>query len=138
MECKLFFGGDVVLAKDCVESAILDEELYKEIETCDIKCCNLEAPINNSHLLSPQRKIGPNNYNSEQCISALKQSGFNLVTLANNHIFDFGIAGIYKTLETLDNYGICHVGAGTSHEMVYTPFKKTCTGGVQSWNFELF
>ena len=89
MECKLFFAGDVVLGNDVLRGAVLAENFIREIEDCDIKCCNLEAPIKNISLY-PQRKIGPNNSNSEQSISALKKTGFNLVTLANNHIFDYG------------------------------------------------
>lgn len=127
MECKVFFAGDVVLGDDCIGGAVLTENFFREIEDCDIKCCNLEAPISNASFF-PQKKIGPNNSNSEQSIKALKQSGFNLVTLANNHIFDFGVAGIYKTIETLDKYGIEYVGAGTSHDQVYTPFIKVCNG----------
>lgn len=127
MECKLFFAGDVVLANNCVEDVLLSNDLAKEVESCDIKCCNLEAPIKNEKLL-PQKKIGPNNYNSEKSIKAIKQSGINLVTLANNHIFDFGIAGIYKTIDELDKYGIDHIGAGISHNSVYAPYIKICNG----------
>ena len=36
------------------------------------------------------------NFNVEDVIPSLRESGFNLVTLANNHIFDFGIRGISK------------------------------------------
>lgn len=43
---------------------------------------------------------------------ALKNAGFNVVTLANNHTLDFGPEGLAQTLEALDRIGIQHVGAG--------------------------
>lgn len=127
MECKLYFAGDVVLADKCVGEKLYDDNFLELIDDCDIKCCNFEAPVKDDLLLS-QKKIGPNNCNSYMTINALKNSGFNLVTLANNHIFDYGIAGIYKTMEALDKYGICHIGAGVSHELIYAPFIKVLNG----------
>ncbi len=44
--------------------------------------------------------------------AALKNAGFNVVTLANNHTLDYGPEGLAQTLEALDAVGIHHVGAG--------------------------
>lgn len=43
---------------------------------------------------------------------ALKQAGFAVVTLANNHILDYGAAGLSDTIRHLDREGILHCGAG--------------------------
>ena len=51
---------------------------------------------------SPPDKVG----------AALKNAGFNVVTLANNHILDYGPQGLAQTMETLDAAGILYVGAG--------------------------
>lgn len=40
----------------------------------------------------------------------IKNAGFNLVSIANNHVGDFGDAGRASTLRTLDNVGIYHAG----------------------------
>ena len=40
----------------------------------------------------------------------LKDAGFSCVSLANNHIMDFGLKGAKTTMEALDNYGIKHSG----------------------------
>ena len=34
------------------------------------------------------------------------------MSLANNHIRDYGEPGVLNTLKTLDQYGIKHAGAG--------------------------
>lgn len=39
-------------------------------------------------------------------------SGFNLLTLAGNHVFDEGIPGIKDTIEWLENHNIAYVGVG--------------------------
>lgn len=41
-----------------------------------------------------------------------KQMGVDLVSLANNHVLDYGQAALYDTFNTLDENGIDYVGAG--------------------------
>lgn len=62
-------------------------------------------------LLDSPRINGP-----ESFLSAVVGAGFDVLTNANNHIFDYGVDGIKKTLERLDSYGIPHTGAYTSEE----------------------
>lgn len=45
-------------------------------------------------------------------LAALKNAGFDLMTLAGNHVADCGAAGIADTLAGLDALGIVHCGAG--------------------------
>ena len=42
----------------------------------------------------------------------LKAAGFDIVSLANNHVMDFGEQGLQDTKKALDDAGILHVGAG--------------------------
>jgi poly-gamma-glutamate synthesis protein (capsule biosynthesis protein) len=43
---------------------------------------------------------------------AIRRAGFSVVTLANNHILDYGAAGLSETIAHLDAHGIRHTGAG--------------------------
>jgi poly-gamma-glutamate synthesis protein (capsule biosynthesis protein) len=43
---------------------------------------------------------------------ALRNAGFTIVSLANNHTLDFGAEGLAQTLEALDTEGLAHGGAG--------------------------
>ena len=45
-------------------------------------------------------------------VSALQKAGFSLLTLANNHILDYGSSALQETIAQLDRCGISHVGAG--------------------------
>jgi len=51
---------------------------------------------------SPPDKVG----------RALRNAGFTVVSLANNHTLDFGAEGLAQTIEALEAVGIAHVGAG--------------------------
>lgn len=44
------------------------------------------------------------------------QAGFDLVHLANNHIFDFGVQGALDTIQELDRLGVAHLGVGATPE----------------------
>lgn len=43
-------------------------------------------------------------------LDAVQDAGFNLLTTANNHSMDTGKAGLLRTLDLLDTYGIDHIG----------------------------
>jgi len=52
------------------------------------------------------------------CISA---AGFDVCALANNHVLDYGRAGLVETLQTLEGAGIMTVGAGRNIEEARRP-----------------
>jgi len=51
----------------------------------------------------------------------LRSLGFGLVSLANNHVFDYGESAFVETLEALNGAGIEHVGAGLNLEKALSP-----------------
>lgn len=50
-----------------------------------------------------------------------KNAGIDVVTLANNHILDFGVGALEETLMHLDEYDIKHTGAGKNIAQALTP-----------------
>ena len=46
----------------------------------------------------------------------MKILGVDIVSVANNHVFDYGATGLNSTLETLEEYKIPYVGAGRNLE----------------------
>jgi poly-gamma-glutamate capsule biosynthesis protein CapA/YwtB (metallophosphatase superfamily) len=60
---------------------------------------------------SPPDKVG----------QALRNAGFTVVSLANNHTLDFGAEGLAETIEALDAVGIAHVGAGENLQAARRP-----------------
>ena len=57
----------------------------------------------------------PKNFNfraEPEDVAILQEAGIDVVSLANNHAFDFGSAGLVETLSTLEAAGIAAHGAG--------------------------
>ena len=68
---------------------------------------------------------------------ALKTAGFDVATLAGNHIHDCGLPGIEDTISTLRNLGIATAGAGINISAAKSPAiveKKGVKLGVLSYN----
>ncbi len=53
--------------------------------------------------------------------AGLMSAGFDVVTLANNHMLDYGITGLKNTLATLDTLGLAHCGAGLDFAAAHRP-----------------
>jgi len=49
------------------------------------------------------------------------RAGIDWMSLANNHIRDYGSTGVANTLKTLDKYGIKHTGAGKNKRQAAKP-----------------
>ena len=76
---------------------------------------------------------------------ALPFAGFNVITLAGNHIWDWGAPGIEDTIAGLRNYGIAVTGAGMNIDEARKPaiierrgtrfgfLNYNCVGPKESW-----
>lgn len=79
----------------------------------DYSIVNLECPVV-MRRATPIAKSGPNLKCSGKAINAIRFSGFDCVTLANNHFYDYGETGVKDTLDTLRLNGLDYVGGGDS------------------------
>lgn len=77
----------------------------------DFSILNFETNISTSNC-SPIRKHGPNLTTIPQSLDFIKYLGFNVVTLANNHFYDYGEIAVDNTLKILDDKNVKHVGGG--------------------------
>ncbi len=79
---------------------------------------NLEAPFSQTGTKFDKHftfKIDP------KYARGLPTAGFDVVTLANNHIMDFGDTALINTMLTLDTLGIAHCGAGVNYDAARQP-----------------
>jgi hypothetical protein len=74
---------------------------------------NLECPL--TQFGTGINKIGPLMRAPESTAKVLLEWGFGVVTLANNHIMDFGQEGLASTIKACTDSGIEHVGAGLEY-----------------------
>ncbi|MCM1450214.1 MAG: CapA family protein [Clostridiales bacterium] len=117
---KILIGGDYVPRENIakmMESGNFSyfNEIKPLTENADYSIINLEAPIVNS-IAKPIEKCGPNLRTSRQVVKSLQFAGIDMVTLANNHIMDFGDEGLNDTLKELNKGQIKHVGVGENLE----------------------
>ena len=109
-------AGDIMLAGRWVP--LLRQKGYdhpfksvkKVLATGSINFANLESPISAGGREYSEKKF---RFRAEPAVAkALRNAGFNLVTLANNHSMDFGAEALAETLQHLSDNGIASIGAG--------------------------
>ena len=94
----------------------LFEDISNELRSADISFANLETPI------TPRAEGKPFAFNApEALLDALKDGGVDIVSFANNHVYDQGRPGFAETLENLKNAGIDCVGAGNNRTEAAKP-----------------
>lgn len=120
-EISLLFAGDLFLT-DLLQSkygkqgisAAASEELLALTQSADIFMVNQEFPFGTTGEAAADKqytfRVNPS------YVSVLTDLGVDIVTLANNHMLDFGRSPLTETLEILDETGIAHVGAGENLE----------------------
>lgn len=89
----------------------VSESVLPLTSACDIAIVNFETTVK-SETAVPIRKCGPNLSAPPESVGALKYAGFNVVTLANNHFYDYGMEGMQVSLRLFEKEGIEYVGAG--------------------------
>lgn len=116
---RIVIAGDfttVERGKEAIhQHTAFDKEITKILSEADISILNLETPVVTS-CAKPILKIGESLKTDEETISYLKESGINVVTLANNHFNDYGLEGINDTIQALKKEGIDFVGGGRNEE----------------------
>ena len=88
------------------------DEIVDMIKDSDVAVLNFEAPIDG--VGSGVAKSGPSISQDAKAPDVLKEMGFNVALLANNHMMDFGKDGCEATIKAFE--GITTVGAGDSEE----------------------
>lgn len=121
----LCFAGDVCIEdggynteywKNCGEdtSQCFDETMMEHMKNADIFFLNNEFQFTARGTPTYGKEFtfrsDPDN------VKLLKEIGTDIVSLANNHSFDYGEDGLLDTFDTLKNAGIPYVGAGKDIE----------------------
>ncbi|MBN2425337.1 MAG: CapA family protein [Calditrichaceae bacterium] len=109
----LYFSGDVTFA-DFFQNHVKDKFEYpfqkmQWFKNADISMINLENPLTDRGIPVEKKftfRASPD------YVKIMKSGGIDIVTIANNHIYDYGVEGLFDTITHLDSIGISHVGAG--------------------------
>jgi len=125
---KVIAVGDIMLGRGVgarLEAQYLGylhpfKNIAEELKKGDIVFGNLEQPITgSSHSLDGRMKFVLKS--KPESIAGLKFAGFNLLSLANNHIMDYYDTGLYDTLNILEQERIAFCGAGKNLDEARRP-----------------
>ncbi|MFP8953863.1 CapA family protein [Natrialbaceae archaeon A-arb3/5] len=97
----------------------ISRELRSDITSADISLANHEGPIETDS--SPITKSGPNIEVDEQTPEFLRAVGFDAVTLANNHIMDYGNKGMQNTMAACEDADLRFCGSGDNFSDAIQP-----------------
>lgn len=112
---KVSFSGDI-----CVANSIGRQFTMPNLfDNCDYNFACLEGPICNTPPPFPFPKVGPNLYQHEDIKHLI--GCFSHVTLANNHIMDYGWEGVNQTIEYLNQHNVQHAGCAEHYPDMYNP-----------------
>lgn len=130
-ENTISFVGDVSLADNWYImpkydernkgiNGILSEEVVKIMTESDLMVANSEFTI------SERGAKMPNKYytfrGSPKRLPIYDEMGVDLLTLANNHVYDFGKIAFYDMLDSLNEYKMPYIGAGKNIEEAMRPY----------------
>lgn len=122
--------GDIMLGSSYPDSSKLPPDsakgsfkpVLKYLDKADIVFGNLEGALLDSGMPDSKKKKPEAAYLFRMPVQyggVLKNAGFNLLSIANNHITDFGLNGCKSTTNALDKYGIHYAGLQTCHETIF-------------------
>ncbi|MCL1941835.1 MAG: CapA family protein [Synergistaceae bacterium] len=114
---RLLFVGDIMTHLQQLNAAKREDGSYdfspqfekiRDFLVGDLVIGNLETSLGGGERYSGY----PPAFNTpDELADELKEIGFNVLLLANNHIYDQGAAGLKRTTEELDSRGFFHTGA---------------------------
>lgn len=117
----LVFAGDVLIAAALEEkydaegiTSIVSEEVLAVMQGADIMMVNNEFQYSTQG--TPMEGKQYTFQTNPRYVQVLLDMGVDIVSLANNHTLDFGKEALIDTMNTLDDAGILHAGAGEDKE----------------------
>ena len=100
-------------------SAGIAPDLIEEMRSADIMVLNNEFPYSDRGTPTPEKQF---TFRARpQTVSYLGDLGVDLVSLANNHAYDYGETAFLDTMDTLAQAGIAYVGAGRNLQEARRP-----------------
>lgn len=125
------FAGDILfdkhyaiyasyLSRGSDINACISSDLLEKMRTTDIMMVNNEFPYSDRG--TPQADKTYTFCAPTESTSLLYDMGVDIVSLANNHTFDYGEEAFLDTLDTLNNAGMPYVGAGHNIDEASTPY----------------
>lgn len=121
---NLLFCGDIMPGGVLpYQDKYITSELLDFMRGFDFRIGTLEAAIGTNLPYDPVKMAGRQNivYARNEDFFRVKEMGFDVVSLANNHVWDLGEEGLRNTIKVLQENGIKYCGAGLNIEEASRP-----------------
>lgn len=121
---NIFFSGDIMPGGVLpYQDKYIKPDLLEYMQSFDFRIGTLEAAIGTGLPYDPVKMNGRANivYARNEDFFRVKEMGFDVVSLANNHIWDLGEEGLRNTIRTLKENNIQYCGAGMDIEEASRP-----------------
>jgi len=109
------------IVRDNPESVYGD--LLPILRCADLRIVNCECALTSA--TTPVWKSGAVFKGEPAHVKGLTAAPFEVACLANNHVLDYGVAGLRESLRVLHRHGIRTVGAGLTEEEAHAPLTLT-------------
>jgi poly-gamma-glutamate capsule biosynthesis protein CapA/YwtB (metallophosphatase superfamily) len=136
LDIRILFGGDAMMdwsVKQTIKSKGVDypwSSIADLVSSSDYAVLNLESSVTTSGSSEDKQFTFKSDPSS---LSGMKNAGFDLVSLANNHSMDYGESGLLDTMDHLEQHGLRYVGAGEDSRSAYSSEKVEINGKVISF-----
>ena len=101
------------------------------LKKADVRFFNLETVLHRGGIWANQFNGGSAHFSDPRVLDIAKDFGFNMMSFANNHTFDYGYGGLESTLVAADEAGLVHTGVGRNLDEAAAPvYLETKTGRV--------
>jgi poly-gamma-glutamate synthesis protein (capsule biosynthesis protein) len=128
-DVTLAFAGDVHfagrVARLLKDPATAFGPITSVLKSADFTAVNLETAVTSRG--QPQPK-DPHFHTTPTAFTALRDAGVDLVTVANNHVLDYGRIGLADTLRAAKAARFPYVGAGVNAAAAWAPYVTTING----------
>jgi poly-gamma-glutamate capsule biosynthesis protein CapA/YwtB (metallophosphatase superfamily) len=101
-------------------------DLLPALRSADLRIVNCECALTSAR--KHVWKSGAVFKGAPEHVKGLTAVPFHVACLGNNHVLDFGVAGLGQTLALLERNGIRTVGAGLTEEQAYAPLTLKVNG----------
>ncbi|HRJ26830.1 MAG TPA: CapA family protein [Fimbriimonadaceae bacterium] len=133
----LVVGGDIML-NGVAPSRQPFRDVAQIFRKADVAYANLEIPLTTAITRTPHKSAAAIAARDQFVLKAdpghaagLSQAGFDLLSLANNHAMDYGVAGLKQMRGLLSRQGIKHNGAGGNLADAEKPAVYTASNGMR-------
>jgi poly-gamma-glutamate synthesis protein (capsule biosynthesis protein) len=133
-------GGDVNLARGCGQHILKDASydpfrvVRPLLASADLRFVNLECQLSDQGGVT-QSKVNRLVFTGPPGgAQTLANAGIDVVSLANNHMWDYGKKALLETFDNLERAGVRYVGASRERDQVYEPLIVNKNG----WSIAIF